>query len=131
MLDNSALKQPIMDNMNHLRDLLVHDVHDLYSAEQQIIEALPMMIEKAGNQQLRQALEQHLEVTRQQRDRLDRVKDLLGEEQNKSNETSIFAGLFGSTDKCKGMEGIISEGEKVMSADMSPEVMDAAILASA
>lgn len=119
-----------MDNLNHLRDLLVHDVHDLYSAEEQIIEALPDMIAKANNPQLKQSLEQHLEVTRRQRDRLDQVKQLLGATKDNDNSGSIFAGLFGSGIKCQGMEGIIKEGQKTMSIDMSPDVMDAAIICS-
>lgn len=119
-----------MDNMNHLRDLLVYDVKDLCSAEDQIIDALPKMISKARNQQLKQSLEQHLQVTKQQRERLDRVQQLLGENKTNKNDNDlgIFAGLFGSGSKCKGMEGILSEGEKVMGVDMSPEVMDAAII---
>lgn len=118
-----------MDNMNHLRDLLVHDVHDLYSAEEQIIKALPAMIEKANNPQLKQALEQHLRVTEQQRDRLDQVRQLLGANNDDSNQGyGIFAGLFGSGIKCKGMEGIISEGEEVLAIDMDPAVKDAAII---
>lgn len=119
-----------MDNLNHLRDLLVYDVHDLYSAEEQIIDALPAMIEKASNLQLKQSLEQHLQITKQQLDRLERVKQLLGEKR-KDDDVNIFAGLFGDGSKCKGMEGIISEGEKVMGIDMSAEVMDAAIIESA
>lgn len=118
--------------MNHLRDLLVHDVHDLYSAEEQIIKALPAMIAQATNQQLKQALEQHLEVTRRQRDRLDQVRQLLGANNDDSNEGhGIFAGLFGNGIKCKGMEGIISEGEEVMAIDMDPAVKDAAIICAA
>lgn len=118
-----------MDNMNHLRDLLVHDVHDLYSAEEQIIKALPAMIEKANNPQLKQALEQHLRITEQQRDRLDQVRQLLGANNDDSNEGyGIFAGLFGTGIKCKGMEGIISEGEEVLAIDMDPAVKDAAII---
>lgn len=123
-----SLKICVMDNLNHLRDLLVHDVNDLYSAEGQIIDALPAMIRKATNQQLKQALEHHLEVTRQQRDRLDRVRQLLGVNKDDENSGGIFAGLFGSGEKCKAMEGIIAEGEKVLSIDMAPEVMDAAII---
>lgn len=122
-----------MDNMNHLRDLLVHNVHDLYSAEEQIIDALPAMINKASNQQLKQSLQQHLEVTKQQRDRLDRVKDLLGEgrDNKDDNGLGIFAGLFGNGVTCKAMEGIISEGKQMMSIDMDPAVQDAAIIGSA
>ena len=121
-----------MDNMNHLRDLLVHDVHDLYSAEEQIIKALPAMIANASNPQLKQSLEQHLRVTEQQRDRLKQVRQLLGADNDESNTgTGIFAGLFGSGIKCKAMQGIIAEGEEVMGTDMDPAVKDAAIIGAA
>ena len=122
-----------MDNMNHLRDLLVHEVHDLLSAEEQIIKALPAMISNASNTQLKQSLEQHLRITEQQRERLNQVRQLLrvGSEDANDSDRGIFAGLFGSGNKCKGMEGILTEGEKVMSIDMSPEVKDAAIIGAA
>lgn len=120
-----------MDNLNHLKDLLVHDVHDLYSAEEQIIDALPAMIDKANNPQLKQALERHLEVTRRQRDRLDQVKQLLGATDDTNKSGGIFGDLFGSGIKCQGMEGILTEGEKTMAIDMSPDVQDAAIICSA
>jgi ferritin-like metal-binding protein YciE len=120
-----------MDNMNHLRDLLVHDVHDLYSAEEQIIKALPAMIAQASNTQLKQALEQHLRVTEQQRDRLDQVRQLLGASDDNNQGHGIFADLFGSGIKCKGMAGIISEGEEVLAIDMDPAVKDAAIICAA
>jgi ferritin-like metal-binding protein YciE len=120
-----------MDNMNHLRDLLVHDVHDLYSAEEQILKALPAMIAQASNQQLKQALEQHLRVTEQQRNRLDQVRQLLGATDDNNQSHGIFADLFGSGIKCKGMEGIISEGEEVLAIDMDSAVKDAAIICAA
>lgn len=116
--------------MRDLRDLLVHEVADLYSAEQQIIEALPQMIEKANNPQLRQALQQHLQVTRNQADRLTQVRSILGQREE-VNEGGFLNSLFGSGVKCKGMEGLIDEGQKVMSENMSSEVMDAAIIACA
>lgn len=119
-----------MEKMRDLRDLLTHEVADLYSAEQQIIEAMPLMIGKANNPQLRTALEQHLQVTRNQADRLTQVQSILGERQQEK-EDGIFANLFGSGVKCKGMEGLIEEGQKVMSENMNPEVMDAAIIACA
>lgn len=119
-----------MEKMRDLRDLLTHEVADLNSAEQQIIEAMPLMIEKANNPQLRQALEQHLQVTRNQVDRLTQVQSILGERQ-KDSDDGILSNLFGSGVKCKGMEGLIEEGQKVMNENMSPEVMDAAIIACA
>lgn len=122
-----------MEKMNDLRDLLKHEVLDLYSAEEQIIAAMPMMIGKATNSRLRQALEEHLRVTEAQRDRLERVKGhLMGaEEAKESGKKKGLLGLFGGSQKCKGMQGLIEEGQKVMGEKMSPEVMDAAIIACA
>lgn len=121
-----------MANMNDLKDLLKHDIDDIYSAEEQILEALPAMISKSQNELLKKALEDHLKVTEEQKNRLDRVKNLLmeGEEQNKSNK-GFLSGLFSGTHKCKAMAGIIDEGQKVMSEDMDAEVMDAAIIGCA
>ncbi|HEY0679573.1 MAG TPA: DUF892 family protein [Chitinophagaceae bacterium] len=129
-----------MQKMINLKQLLIHEVQDLYSAEEQIIEALPKMIEKAKNKQLKKSLQDHLQVTGEQKNRLDQVKELLietgeddsNEKENGGRKKGFLKGLFGGGEtKCKGMEGLISEGEKVMGEDMSPEVMDAAIIASA
>ncbi len=117
-----------MENMNDLRSLFKHDIQDLYSAEQQIIEATPAMIEKASNPALKQALQEHLRITENQLSRLDKVQQLLGENKD-DNDSSVFSNIFGSGNKCKGMEGLIDEGQKMMSEDMSSEVMDAAITA--
>ena len=120
-----------MENMNHLRDLLRFDVRHLYSAEEQILEALPAMIAKASDPTLKQALEQHLRVTEMQRERLDQVQRLLGENNDSDNGEGIFSGLFNSGSKSRGIEGLITEGQKVMAVDMSPAVMDAAIIGCA
>ena len=65
--------------MIDLGDLLKHEILDLYSAEEQIIDALPKMIEKATNAELKKALRDHLKVTEQQKSRLDDIKGLMGE----------------------------------------------------
>ena len=116
-----------MENMNDLRDLLRFDAQCLLSAEEQIIEALPAMIQKAHNPELKMALEQHLRITEQQRDRLDQVLQQLGGTQ----DTGVFSTLFSSGIESKGMEGLIDDGQKVLAADMSPAVMDAAIIGCA
>jgi ferritin-like metal-binding protein YciE len=118
-----------MENMNQLRDLLKHEIKDLYSAEEQIIEALPKMIEKANNRNLKKALQDHLQVTKKQKGRLDDALEVLDEEREEEGE-GVF-GLFKGEQKCLAMEGLISEGEKLMKEDMSPEVSDAAIIAAA
>lgn len=115
--------------MLNLRDLLQHEIDDLFSAEEQIIAALPKMIEKATNPALKQALSDHLKVTEKQKVRLDRIKSLMvgGTE---AKEPGFLEKIFGGT-KCKGMEGLIKEGEHLMKQDMDAEVKDAAIIASA
>lgn len=117
--------------MNDLRDLLKHEIEDLYSAEEQIIEALPLMIDKAENPNLKNALSGHLKITKKQKERLDKVQKLMGEG-GQEEKKGIFGKLFGGgKHHCKGMAGIIEEGNKIMNADISPEARDAAIIASA
>ena len=70
-----------MAQINDLKDLLKHEILDLYSAEEQIIEALPKMIEKAANADLKKALSDHLKVTEAQKNRLDEIKEMMGEEE--------------------------------------------------
>jgi len=126
-----------MEKMIDLKDLLKHEVLDLYSAEEQIIKAMPAMIEKAKDSTLKKALEEHLRITEKQKTRLDKIKQKLGEGEKSDDNGSgegkgFFSSLFGGgSQKCKGMEGLITEGEKVMGEKMTPEVLDAAIIASA
>ena len=120
-----------MDKMRDLRDLLIHEVADLRSAEEQIIEAMPQMIGKTSNPQLRQALEQHLQVTHGHLSRLEQVQRMLGDQNANQESGGLLSNLFGTGVKCKGMEGLIDEGQKVMGEDMNPEVLDAAIIACA
>jgi ferritin-like metal-binding protein YciE len=121
-----------MESMNDLKALFQHEIEDLVSAEDQIIAAMPAMIAKAQNPGLKKALEQHLEITQRQRERLDKVQELIkdNEEESKGLLSGIL-GIFQGGQTCKGMEGIIAEGQKIMAADMSSDVMDAAIIASA
>ena len=122
-----------MEQLLTLQNLLEHQLEDLYSAEEQIIEALPKMAESAKDSRLKKALNEHLAITREHKKRLDQIKQLFKkdkeEEQNKSR--SFIERIFGGGTKCKGMEGLITEGEKVMAEDMDPQVKDAAIIAAA
>ena len=104
-------------NLDSLRKLYVHELKDLYSAEKQIVAALPKMISGAGNPDLKNALKEHLEVTRGQVKRLDK----------------IFAGLDFSPrgSKCDGMEGLLKEGASLLKEKADPDVLDAAIIAAA
>jgi ferritin-like metal-binding protein YciE len=121
-----------MENMDQLKDLLKHEIKDLYSAEEQIIEALPKMIEKANNKKLKQTLEEHLSVTEEHKERLDEVLQLL--EGEDGEDKGFTSGLFKNSkagEKCKAMEGLIAEAESLMKEDMSSGVSDAAIIAAA
>lgn len=123
-----------MPTIETLEGLLKHELKDLYSAETQIIEALPKMIEAAYNNDLKKALQQHLTVTKKQKQRLDDIQKLLGEEKTKPENKGFFANLFSSNEgeeHCKAMEGLIKEGNGLLGEDMSSEVMDAAIIAAA
>ncbi len=119
-----------MEKMNDLKALLQHEVQDLISVEDQIIKAMPAMIEKAQNEVLKNTLQEHLTITEKQRTRLDEVQALLESVENKSFLSGLLDKIGGSQ-KCKGMEGIITEGEKILAADMNAEVKDAAIIACA
>jgi ferritin-like metal-binding protein YciE len=103
--------------LSNLRDLLIHDLQDIYDAEKQITKALPQMIEAAESPAVRQAFEKHLDQTHEQIRRLDQIFRHLGE-QVKAQE-------------CKGMKGLIEEGEKMMMEDATPEVRDAGLIAAA
>jgi ferritin-like metal-binding protein YciE len=120
-----------MEKMNDLRDLLKHEIEDLYSAEEQIIAALPKMMGKATDKNLKSALSQHLDVTERQKKRLDEVRELMGEMEESGKKKGFLSGLLGGgKHTCKAMEGIIEEGNKVVGEDMTPRVRDAAIIAS-
>jgi ferritin-like metal-binding protein YciE len=100
-----------------LKDLYVHELKDLYSAENQLIKALPKMARAATNRQLSTAFNQHLEQTKRQAKRLEQIL--------KSHDESTRA------PKCEGMEGLIAEGDKMAKEDAENEVRDAGLIAAA
>jgi ferritin-like metal-binding protein YciE len=103
--------------LNSLEELYVEQLKDLYDAEQQIIEALPEMIDAAASNGLKNALTEHLEVTKSQATRLDQIFNALGEK--------------AKGEKCKGIEGVIKEGSDLIEDIDDPDVRDAAIIAAA
>lgn len=104
-------------DLDSLKDLFIDELRDLYDAENQITEALPKLIERAHYAQLKSALQEHLEVTRAQIRRLERIFEGLGEKP--TGET------------CKGMKGLIKEGDDMASRDGESSVIDAAIISAA
>lgn len=100
-----------------LRDLYIHELKDLLSAEEQITKALPKMAKAAKNRQLSAAFNQHLRQTEQHAKRLEQILKRLGESTR--------------APKCEGMEGLIAEGDKMVKEDADDEVRDAGLIASA
>jgi ferritin-like metal-binding protein YciE len=100
-----------------LKDVLQEQLEDLHSAETQLTAALPKMAQAAHHDELRQAFEHHLEETH---DHLKRVKEALGE-----------IGVASPTEVCKGMQGLIAEGEEMIKMDGDPVAKDAALIAAA
>ena len=100
-----------------LQKLYVEELRDLHSAERQIIQALPRMIKAATSPDLKAALQEHLDITKEQLGRLDQIFERLGKK--------------GTGKKCKGMEGVIADGKELLEEDMAPEVLDAGIISAA
>jgi ferritin-like metal-binding protein YciE len=117
-----------MEKMKDLRALLKHDVQMLLSTEEQLVKALPAMVAKATNPGLKQALQQHLSITETHVQRIEQIREMMGVDADDVTKYSgILATVMGGT-KCKGMEGLIEEGEKLMAENLEDEVMDAAII---
>jgi ferritin-like metal-binding protein YciE len=104
-------------HMDSFDKLYMDQLKDAYSAEKQLVKALPKMVKAATSPELRTALEEHLDVTRRQVERLEGIFQDLGKPAS------------GKT--CKGMAGIIEEGQEVLQEDGDPEVIDAGIIAAA
>ena len=100
-----------------INDVLMHELKDLHSAETQLVAALPKMAQAATNDELRQAFEHHLDETRDHVRRLDEVLGQLGAPAGGEN--------------CKGMEGLIAEGQEIVAAQGDPTVKDAALISAA
>lgn len=100
-----------------LSDLYLDQLRDLYSAETQIIDALPQMEKATSHMELKQAFRQHLEVTKQQLDRLDRIFEDLGKSPK---------GVH-----CKAMEGLIAEAQSLLKKGGANDVIDAGLITSA
>jgi ferritin-like metal-binding protein YciE len=103
--------------LNSLKDLFVEQLRDLYSAETQLVEALPKLAAAASHDELRQAFEHHLDETRGHVDRLREIFEQLG---------TTPGGVT-----CKAMKGLIAEGEEVVKAQGDDAVKDAALIAAA
>jgi ferritin-like metal-binding protein YciE len=104
-------------NLNTLQDVFVDQIHDLHDAETQLVAALPKLAGAASTDKLREAFEHHLAETRGQLERL--------------NEIIATQGISPGTEPCKAMQGLIAEGEKIISAQGDPTTKDVALIAAA
>ncbi len=103
--------------LNHLADLYHDELTDIYSAERQLIDALPKMALKASSEDLKKAFENHLKQTLVQVSRVE--------------EAYAQTGKNARAKSCEAMKGLIKEASQMMEEKASPEVMDAALIASA
>jgi ferritin-like metal-binding protein YciE len=106
-----------MPKIRTFEDLFVDELKDLYNAEQQLTRALPKMAKAATTPELRQAIEAHLEETREQVRRLEQVFEEIG------------VPAKGKT--CQAMKGLIEEGQEMIKQGMESEVLDAGIIGAA
>ena len=104
-------------DLKSMDDLFVHTLRDIYYAEQQIVKALPKMIDKASDGTLKSGFQTHLEESKGHVDRLERVFEMHGTKAKAVN--------------CPAIDGIIKEAEEVAGEVDDPEVLDAALAAAA
>ncbi|MBA2688393.1 MAG: ferritin-like domain-containing protein [Gemmatimonadaceae bacterium] len=103
--------------LDTLKDLYVDGLKDLYSAEKQILKALPKMIKACGDRQVKAAFREHERQTREHVRRLERIcKELDVSPRGK---------------KCEGMEGLIKEGKSLIQERPDQDVLDAGLIAAA
>ena len=103
--------------MNRLKHLYIEELRDLYSAETQLVKALPKMANAASSKDLRAGLEEHLGQTKEHVARLEKILKALGESAKGK--------------KCKGVEGLIKEGSEMIEEDPAPEELDAGLISAA
>jgi ferritin-like metal-binding protein YciE len=99
-----------------LKDLYIHELKDLYSAEKQIIKALPKMVKASSNEQLAAGFKEHLEQTKGHAQRLETILQSHGQSTRGP--------------KCQGMEGVLKEGEEMIEEEAEDEVKDAGLIAA-
>jgi ferritin-like metal-binding protein YciE len=99
-----------------LRELLLEELQDLFDAEKQLVRALPKMAKSATDSELESALREHLEVTRGQVQRLEHVFQSMD--------------MRARSKPCRGMKGIVEEGQEVMEEGRDESILDSAIAAS-
>lgn len=102
--------------MKTLNDLFEHQLKDLYSAENQLLDALPKVLAKVNDEELKNSIESHKEETQKQKSRIKEICDELG--------------INPSGEECKAMKGLIEETEHFLKEDAEADVRDAGIIAN-
>jgi ferritin-like metal-binding protein YciE len=103
--------------LDSLKNLYIEELKDLYSAEKQLVKALPKMVRAAKHPELKAAFEEHLEQTKGHVDRLEQVCEMLG--------------VSPRGKKCAGMEGLIEEAQELIGEEPEPDVLDAGLISKA
>jgi ferritin-like metal-binding protein YciE len=104
-------------DIQNMDDLLLHGLQDIYFAENQMVKALPKLIDKATNRDMSKGLRDHLEETKKQIERLDQACTKLGKQRQ---------GV-----KCPAIDGLIEEGDEIAGEVADKDVLDAAIVGAA
>lgn len=127
-----------MEKFRSLKDLLRHQIKDLKSAEEQILEALPLMQKNTSNEKLQMILKDHCLETEEHIEKLAEIESLLEKEDEEgmdevenTERRSFLATMFGTAPVCKGMQGILDEANKLLIEEMDAPLMDATIISSA
>ena len=115
--DFSASGEHTHMKLDSLKKLYIEELRDLFSAENQIVKALPKMAKAAKASELKEAFRSHLEETKNQVTRLTTIFESLG--------------VSPKGKSCKAMEGLLAEGAELMKEDAEPEVLDAGLIAAA
>ena len=113
----AEIRNPLTMELETLKDLYIHELKDLHSAEKQLTKALPKMAKAATNESLADGFRLHLDQTEEHVTRLEQILE--------SHKESIRG------PKCKGMEGLIEEGSEMIEEDAEDEVRDAGLIAAA
>jgi len=106
-----------MSELTSPRELLIEELKDLYSAENQLIKALPHMVKAANSDELKAAFQNHLKQTNRHVDRLVHIMEQLGESPRGK--------------KCKAMEGLVKEGKEMIEEEGEPAVLDLGLIGAA
>src|SRR5579884_1467325 len=115
--DRKRKRTEFMPKTASLEDVLVDELKDILDAEKQLTRALPKVAKAASAPELKEAIQEHLEVTKGQVERLEQVFEQLGKPARGK--------------PCQAMKGLVAEAQELMQEDMPKELLDVALIAAA